>query len=84
MEHAMSDPTPGPEKPSLAGTIAILVIGLVILVPSGLCTGFFTFGQFFIGRSFESGFVAVALLIGGPFVAIGIALIMWGIRRLRR
>jgi hypothetical protein len=80
----MSDPTPDRNKPSVAGSIVILVIGLLILVPSGLCTGFFAFAPLFTGGSGDSGLLGLALLIGGPFVAVGIALVLWGIRRLRR
>jgi hypothetical protein len=79
----MPDSTPNPTKPSVAVSVAILVIGLLILVPSGLCTGLFMFGPLFTGGS-GNDMVGVALLIGGPFVVVGGALTMWGIGRLRR
>ncbi|HEX4861398.1 MAG TPA: hypothetical protein VFV07_09185 [Rhizomicrobium sp.] len=83
--------TGAPGRPrSIAGGIALLVLGLVILVPSGLCTGIFAgsalFNAIFAGRG--SGDVAniffMALIFGGPFVAAGGALVWQGIKRLRR
>ena len=79
----MSDPAPGPRKPSVAGTIVILVLGLLILVPSGLCTGTFIFMPLMESGG-DTGFAGLALLIGGPFVVVGGALVLWGVRRLRR
>lgn len=81
----------GPEpKRNVAGGIAFLVIGLVILVPSGLCTGVVAGAA--IVNMFASGranmdvanIVYVALLFGGPFIAGGGALVWQGIKRLRR
>jgi hypothetical protein len=81
---------PGPERrPSIAGTIALLVIGLLIFIPSGLCTGIFAFEpitQIILhpSRSASLGDVSLVLMIGGPFVLLGGFLIGWGIRRLTR
>jgi hypothetical protein len=68
----------------MAGTIVILVIGLLILVPSGLCTGLFAFSPLFSPGGGDTGLAGLALVIGGPFVLGGAALVLWGIRRLRR
>jgi hypothetical protein len=80
---------PAPRR-NVAGGIALLVLGLVILVPSGLCTGIFAgsalFSALFSGHA--SGDVAniffVALIFGGPFIAGGSALVWQGVKRLRR
>jgi hypothetical protein len=67
-------PTPSvPSRPRRRGTsIALICIGLLILVPSGLCTVVF------------SGAGPLAALIGGPPIAIGAALLLWGLKRDRR
>ena len=82
---------PEPSKPAhnLAVTIAMLAIGLVILVPSGLCTG--TMGISAIsGMAFDKADIGsalslllLALVVGGPFVIAGGALVWIAIRRLR-
>jgi hypothetical protein len=76
-------------KPSMIGTIAFIVIGALIFIPSGLCTGVMLFGPVLeLILHPQSGvpaygFGTIALFVGGPFVAIGGALIWTGIRRLR-
>jgi hypothetical protein len=70
MEHP--NPTPG-SRPGAVGTVALLVVGLLILVPSGLCT------TVFLGN----GFGLMALVIGGPFVIFGGWLVWSGIKRIR-
>ena len=81
----MPDPA---RRPSLAGTIALLVIGLLILIPSGLCTGFFTLYpivQAIIERSAVSNDIfGLALAIGGPFILLGGFMVWRGVKRLRR
>jgi len=71
-----------------AGTIVLLVLGLLVLVPSGLCTGYF--GIAGIAMSFDAHdpgygplFIGAALILGGPFVAGGIAMLWIGIKRWR-
>jgi len=79
---------PEPVKRSVAGGIALLVIGLVILIPSGLCTGVMAgdaiFSLFTPSGSAGLGLLMPALIFGGPFVAGGGALVWEGIKRLRR
>jgi hypothetical protein len=81
----MPDPA---RRPSLAGTIALLVIGLLILIPSGLCTGFFALYpmvQAIIDRrSIADDIFGLALVIGGPFVLLGGFMVWRGVKRLRR
>ena len=76
---------PEPEAPRrhwTAGAVALVVLGLLILIPSGLCTA--TMGVTSIIAMFTpnvSGLVGgvmlliMTLVIGGPFVALGIGLI---------
>ncbi len=75
----------GPRR-NVAGGIALLVLGLVILVPSGLCTGVMAIGAIvsMFRYSAAVGMLPMALIFGGPFVAAGGALVWQGIKRLRR
>jgi hypothetical protein len=82
---------PDPDRrPNLWLTIAILVVGLLILIPSGLCTGIFTIYpivQFMMNPHTANpplDFFQLALLVGGPFVLLGGFLVWLGISRLRR
>jgi hypothetical protein len=77
-----------PPTGTLAGTIVLLVLGLLVLVPSGLCTGYFGIAgaaAMFEPRDAGYGvlFLAGALILGGPFVAAGIAMLWIGVRRMR-
>jgi hypothetical protein len=80
---------PDPDRrPSLAATIALLVIGLLILIPSGLCTGFFALAAIvqaiqYPGRIIDSGFLSLILAIGGPLVLLGGFMVWRGVKRLR-
>ena len=60
-------------------SITLLVIGLLILIPSGLCTGIMGVGAlmeaFSSGSSDSGGFLSMVLFVGGPFVVIGAALV---------
>lgn len=80
----MSEPlTPAPLPPRQphwsALAITLLVIGLVILIPSGLCTGVMGAGAlleaFSSGSSDSGGFLSMVLFVGGPFVLVGAALV---------
>ena len=74
---------------SAAGTAALMIIGLLILVPSGLCTGIFGGGAVLdaivhpenIGDSVSM--IGAALVFGGPFVAVGGGLVWLGVKRMR-
>jgi hypothetical protein len=54
---------------------ALIAIGLLILIPSGLCTGIV---------ATYSGALPVALMFGGPFVVGGAVMMLIGISGLRR
>ena len=74
----MADPLPPIERrPRRRGTsIALICIGLLILVPSGLCTGFFG-----VALVRGGGPILLVFLFGGPPILIGLALLLWGLRR---
>jgi len=68
--------------------MALLLVGLVILVPSGLCTGLFGGAALLEmvmhpGNGDAIGILPMALIFGGPFVALGGFLVWIGIRNLR-
>lgn len=62
------------ESPGCA--IALIVIGLLILVPSGLCTTV-------VGLSSLDS-LGIALVVGGPFILAGGGMVLSGIRWLRK
>jgi hypothetical protein len=73
----------------VAGTVALLLIGLLFLIPSGLCTAILGGGALldaFVHPENSgdalSAIVMVAM-VGGPFVAIGAVLVWFGVKRLR-
>jgi hypothetical protein len=75
-------PTPG----RMAGGMALIVIGLLILIPSGLCTALFGAGSLmdmFSGHDTGLDILPEVLMVGGPFILIGYGLFHLG-RRLRR
>lgn len=86
----MSQPDP-PAKPkySAAGTAALMIIGLLFLVPSGLCTGILGGGAAIdafvhpenIGDS--ASMMLTVAIVGGPFVVFGAMLVWFGVRRMR-
>lgn len=84
---------PPEQRPSRYGTVALIVVGLVILIPSGLCTGIVALGPLFSAiinaQGFGQGIVGmmstlpIALLFGGPFIAAGAAIVRTGMKRMR-
>jgi hypothetical protein len=86
----MSQPEPGAQRrPSAAGTAALLIIGLLFLVPSGLCTGILGGGALLDAfvhpeNSGDSvSMIVMVALVGGPFVALGGVVVWLSIRRMR-
>lgn len=79
------------DKPrrGLISGIALLAIGLVILIPSGLCTGVFGGGALVDavmhpGNAGDAAsMLGMALIYGAPFVILGAFLVHLGVRRLR-
>ena len=82
----MSD-SPQPSKTArprwTAGAIAVLVIGLLILIPSGLCTGLLGIGELVSGTNTAVSNLFEDLLYGGPLILLG-ALLVYGAFRMRR
>jgi hypothetical protein len=82
------DPSGGP-KYSAAGTAALMIIGLLFLVPSGLCTGILGGGAVIDALTHPENFgdsismVVTVAIFGGPFVAFGAVLVWFGVRRMR-
>jgi hypothetical protein len=75
-----------------AGSVALIVIGLLILIPSGLCTTIIGIGSVIGMLAYQRenlvmllvglpGTLIMPLLIGGPFMALGAFLIHLGWRR---
>jgi hypothetical protein len=85
----MASPDPAPiRKHGVAGAIAMVVIGLLIFIPSGLCTGVIGVGalvETILHPARGEGFAAFVMVLttGAPFVAAGFALIWFGVKRLR-
>jgi hypothetical protein len=87
-------PVAEPAPPSLprrlsGGTIALIAIGLLILVPSGLCSAILGVGFLsdIIGRGeaaqFSRSLIWLVPLFGGPPMLIGAGLLAWGLKRRR-
>jgi hypothetical protein len=89
----MTGPDPSPKSRWTAGAVALIVIGLVILIPSGLCTTAIGIGYVIEMFTYQrqnlvtilTGALPTALLlpalIGGPFIALGAYLVHLGWRR---
>jgi hypothetical protein len=81
------DPTETPKNSRLHWTVAsvaLLVIGLLIVVPSGLCTAL---GLTYVISTQRGGDVSMAMMIvtmGGIPLAFGTALIFIGLKVRRR
>lgn len=78
-----SEPPDGAKTPHrrTATGIAFLAMGLLILVPSGLCTAYAGFIAFTMGRLDAAfGILAAAALFGGPFILLGLGFIRTGLR----
>lgn len=81
----MSDPTPQPDRGSAAGGCALIVLGLLIAIPSGLCTSSGLVGLTEIYSDRGASVVAIPLLIiGTPVLIIGCITIWLGWRLWQR
>ena len=84
----MSQLPPEPTH-STAGIVALIVIGLLLLIPSGLCTAVLGGGA--IWETFANpqnagdllNTLPMVLIVAGPFVVGGGAMLVVGIRRAR-
>lgn len=85
--HQPQDPAdPKPPARWTGAAIALVVIGLLILIPSGLCTSLFGIGALLGGGSsgLDMSFLAMALIVGGPFILLGALLVRTGLRERNR
>jgi hypothetical protein len=83
----MTNPEPSQGARHWTGAaIALFVVGLLILVPSGLCSGLFLVGMLYStlaeGGNFYEGLSVFGsvFLFGGPFIAVGLVLTVLGLR----
>ena len=86
----MAGPSPPRPRPSLVGAIALIVIGLLVFIPSGLCTGVVIFAPIIAAMPDPRSAAAIGataivtgLFVGGPFVFGGGALLWFGVKNLR-
>ena len=81
----MSMPEPSPRGRWTGSAIALVVIGLLILIPSGLCTatmgGLFLFSKFSAdSANADLSDLLSVLIVGGPFILVGLFLLRAGLR----
>jgi hypothetical protein len=85
--------TPEPNLPSqgrMIGGMALIVIGLLILIPSGLCTAIFgvmSFADLFSSPSAAGEAMSIlleVLIVGGPFIVVGFVLFRVGLALRRK
>ena len=84
----MSQPPTEPTH-STAGIVALVVIGLLLLIPSGLCTAVLGGGA--IWETFANpqnasdllNTLPMVVIVAGPFLVGGGAMLITGIRRAR-
>ena len=86
----MSQPELSPKRQyNAAGTAALLIIGLLFLLPSGLCTGIFGGGALLDALLHPENIrdslsiILMAVLFGGPFIAVGAVMVWFGVKRMR-
>lgn len=87
----MADASPPKSVPPRKGiTIALICIGLLILIPSGLCTAVFG-ASVLVGMNepgeavnYARAFAWLVPIFAGPPIALGTALLIWGLKRYRR
>ena len=77
----MTQPEQTPRRPHwTAAAVALLVFGLLILVPSGLCTAYLGIMGLLYGGKDAPDVLTMALFYGGPFVILGGVLVWLGFR----
>jgi membrane protein implicated in regulation of membrane protease activity len=75
---------PKPPARWTGAAVALLIIGLLILIPSGLCTSAFGIAALaggFGSSGVDMSLLAMALIVGGPFVVLGALLVRTGLRK---
>jgi hypothetical protein len=85
--QAPSDPPLARPPRRRGSSLALIFIGLLILIPSGLCTAVFGVGMIVDmtgtgeAAAYARGLIWVVLAIGGPPIALGTAVLVWGLKR---
>lgn len=82
MAESSDKPPPSPPAPSRSPVraffgVVLMVLGILLVGSAGLCS------LAFLVNDHASDSFGLALMFGGPFIAIG-ALLIWGGRALRR
>jgi hypothetical protein len=87
----MADETPPakslPCRRRRGASIALIAVGLLILIPAALCTAAAGGGALLdavLGGAdpqFSRRLLSLIFLFGGPPIAVGAALLVWGLRR---
>jgi len=72
-----SPPVPPPSPVRAFFGIVLMILGILLVGSAGLCS------LAFIVNDHSSDTFGLALMFGGPFIAVG-ALLIWGGRALRR
>jgi hypothetical protein len=82
VSEPQSPPQPKRALHWTGAAIALLTIGLLILIPSGLCTAVFGIGDITGGGSFDETIpsLLMILIVGGIPAAIGAALVYAGLK----
>ena len=78
----MTGPEQTPRRRWTASAIALLVFGMVILVPSGLCTAYLGIMGLFFGGNDAADVLTMALFYSAPFLLIG-GILVWLAFRVR-
>lgn len=77
-----------PEQRRGCGAVALIVIGLLVLIPSGLCTSYMTIQTIVTSMSnktpIPTDVIGFVVSIGGPFIVVGTLLTVLGISAKRR
>ena len=77
----MSDHPPPPQRRTV-GAIVLICLGLLLLVPSGLCTG--VMGLIDVIGNHKGDMLILALVYGGLPLAVGAVLLILGLNLPRR
>ena len=83
----MAEPPPCEPRRRSSQGIALVVVGLLFLIPSGLCStilGADIVAGTSQGAQYPSGLIGLVPVMGGPPMALGAVLFWLGLRRRRR
>jgi hypothetical protein len=83
---SQTDPAPTPPKRPhwTVVSVVLFAIGMLILIPSGLCTGLIGVMSLFDSQTDFGEFMVIVVPIGGIPMAIGAVLVYAGLKTRRR